>query len=345
MLQAFLVLPGFAAAYLVAGQPSAAAPDRSTCWRPASPLVVSGGWYLLLVELWPASARPYIGGSQHDSIVELALGYNGLGRLTGDETGGLGNLNFDVGWGRLFGSGMGADIAWLLPAAVICLAARVRHHPARAADGSDAGGADPVGRLAGGHRGGVQLRERHRAPVLHRRARARDRRVRSASAQRCCGATAPTSVPRPRCRAPSSSPRSSRRCCWHGDSEWLPWLRAAVAVGGVGAAVLLLVVGSAAPARRPLGGGAWPSRRAWRRPRRIRSRRRRHRTAAPSRRSGPARAWLRRFRRVRAGCSTRRRQGPRCRRCWPPTPTTTPGPRPPSARTTRRATNWPAARR
>lgn len=38
--------------------------------------------------------------SQHNSIVELALGYNGLGRLTGDEVGGLGNMNYDVGWGR-----------------------------------------------------------------------------------------------------------------------------------------------------------------------------------------------------------------------------------------------------
>ena len=51
------------------------------------------------------------------------MGYNGFGRLTGNETGGLGNLNFDVGWGRLFGHSMGADIAWLLPAAVICLGA------------------------------------------------------------------------------------------------------------------------------------------------------------------------------------------------------------------------------
>ena len=77
----------------------------------------------LLVEVWPSDARPYIGGSQHDSIVELALGYNGLGRLTGNETGGLGNMNFDVGWGRLFGHNMGTEIAWLLPAAVICLGA------------------------------------------------------------------------------------------------------------------------------------------------------------------------------------------------------------------------------
>src|SRR5699024_5068435 len=92
------------------------------------------------VEIWPSASRPYIGGSQHDSIVELALGYNGIGRLTGDEPGGLGNLNFDVGWGRLFGHGMGADIAWLVPAAVIALGAvvisarrRPRADPLRAA--------------------------------------------------------------------------------------------------------------------------------------------------------------------------------------------------------------------
>lgn len=122
MLQAFLVLPAFAAAALAAG-------DRPLGRRildvvsAGVAVVVSGGWYLLLVELWPASARPYIGGSQHDSIIELALGYNGLGRLTGEETGGLGNLNFDVGPGRLLGSQMGADIGWLLPAALICLVA------------------------------------------------------------------------------------------------------------------------------------------------------------------------------------------------------------------------------
>lgn len=139
MLQAFLVLPAFAAAYLIC----AAAPLRTRILRlgaGTAALVISGGWYLLLVELWPAEHRPYIGGSQHNSIVELALGYNGLGRLTGAETGGLGNLNFDVGWGRLLGSGMGADIGWLLPAALVCAGAGVvltwrapRTDPARAA--------------------------------------------------------------------------------------------------------------------------------------------------------------------------------------------------------------------
>ena len=46
-------------------------------------MVVSAGWFIALVELWPASDRPYIGGSTTNSLLELALGYNGLGRLLG----------------------------------------------------------------------------------------------------------------------------------------------------------------------------------------------------------------------------------------------------------------------
>ena len=78
MLQAFLVLPGFAAAYLVAGQHRMRR-RMADLLAACVALVVSGGWYLLLVELWPASARPYIGGSQHDSIIELALGVQRFG--------------------------------------------------------------------------------------------------------------------------------------------------------------------------------------------------------------------------------------------------------------------------
>ncbi|MGY4708029.1 ArnT family glycosyltransferase [Mycolicibacterium sp. CBM1] len=122
MLQAFLVLPALAGVYLLAAD----APLRTRLGRlaaAAAALIVTAGWYLLLVALWPADARPYIGGSQHNSVLELALGYNGIGRLTGNETGGLGNLNQDVGWARLFGSQMGTHIAWLLPAAVIAVVA------------------------------------------------------------------------------------------------------------------------------------------------------------------------------------------------------------------------------
>ena len=118
MMQAFLVLPAFAVVFLLAAQ----VPLRTRIVRSVTAVVVtavSAGWYLALVAVWPESARPYIGGSQNNSVLELALGYNGFGRLTGNEVGGLGNMNFDVGWARLFGSEMGGQIAWLLPAALI----------------------------------------------------------------------------------------------------------------------------------------------------------------------------------------------------------------------------------
>jgi 4-amino-4-deoxy-L-arabinose transferase-like glycosyltransferase len=94
---------------------------------------------VLLVELWPGE-RPYIGGSQRDSVLELTLGYNGLGRLTGDEVGSVGGGGFGQGgWARLLGAEMGGQIAWLLPAAVVlataglCLTRRApRTDPTRA---------------------------------------------------------------------------------------------------------------------------------------------------------------------------------------------------------------------
>ncbi len=99
-----------------------------------------GGWWVAAVALVPASSRPYIGGSQHNSVLELALGYNGLGRLNGEETGGLGNLDQDAGWGRMFGPVIGGQISWLLPAALVLLTAGLwatrrapRTDPARAA--------------------------------------------------------------------------------------------------------------------------------------------------------------------------------------------------------------------
>ncbi|WP_372452017.1 glycosyltransferase family 39 protein [Nocardia albiluteola] len=122
MMQAFVVLPALVVVYLIAAQ----RPWRQRLLQTmaaAVAMVVSAGWYLALVALWPAGSRPYIGGSQHNSVLELALGYNGVGRLTGNETGGLGNTNFDVGWNRLFSDQMGGQIAWLLPAALLLGAA------------------------------------------------------------------------------------------------------------------------------------------------------------------------------------------------------------------------------
>lgn len=95
-------------------------------------MVVAGGWWVAIVELWPASSRPYIGGSQNNSFLELTFGYNGLGRINGEETGsvggggGGGGGNWgETGWDRMFSSSIGGQISWLIPAALILLGAAI----------------------------------------------------------------------------------------------------------------------------------------------------------------------------------------------------------------------------
>ena len=90
MLQAFLVLPAFGLVYLVAAPPRRATRIWQLARRVAVRCCVARGWWVAIVELWPASSRPYIGGSQNNSVLDLIFGYNGFGRLTGNETGSVG---------------------------------------------------------------------------------------------------------------------------------------------------------------------------------------------------------------------------------------------------------------
>ena len=132
MLQAFLVVPGFAAAYLWAGPPRLARRIWQTVLMGAG-IVAGAGWWILAAQLTPAADRPYFGGSTTNNILQLTIGYNGLGRLTGDETGSVGPGGGGGGQGasfggatgifRLFHAEFGGQISWLLPAALISLAA------------------------------------------------------------------------------------------------------------------------------------------------------------------------------------------------------------------------------
>ena len=134
MLQAFLVVPGFAVAYLWAGPPRLGRRIWQTVLMGAG-IIVGAGWWILAAELTPAADRPYFGGSTNNNILQLAIGYNGLGRLDGNETGSIGARNGQGGGGqgtsfggatgilRLFHSEFGGQISWLLPAALISLAA------------------------------------------------------------------------------------------------------------------------------------------------------------------------------------------------------------------------------
>jgi 4-amino-4-deoxy-L-arabinose transferase-like glycosyltransferase len=129
-LQAMLVVPAFGLAYLVAA-PKSFGKRIVDLLGSLAAMIAAAGWWIAIVELTPASHRPYIGGSQHNSILELTFGYNGFGRLTGNETGSVGGGGGTTGtgmWGetgitRLFTSDFGGQIAWLIPASLILLAA------------------------------------------------------------------------------------------------------------------------------------------------------------------------------------------------------------------------------
>src|SRR5690348_2348585 len=121
MLQAFLVIPALTAVVLVASPVSIGRRLQQVA-AAAIAVVLSSGWYIALVELWPADARPFIGGSQTNSIIELLFGYNGFGRITGNEVGrvgGGGPFSDGAGLLRLFDTEVATEIAWLLPLALV----------------------------------------------------------------------------------------------------------------------------------------------------------------------------------------------------------------------------------
>ncbi|MFI6884470.1 mannosyltransferase YkcB-related protein [Streptosporangium canum] len=128
MLQAYLVLPAFAPLYL-AMAPGPVLRRLGRLLAAGVALVVSSGWWMVIVDLWPASSRPYIGGSTDNSVWDLVIGYNGLGRIFGAGGGGRGGFGGggggfggESGAGRLFNDVMAGQISWLLPFAVIALA-------------------------------------------------------------------------------------------------------------------------------------------------------------------------------------------------------------------------------
>ncbi|MCX4665919.1 glycosyltransferase family 39 protein [Streptomyces sp. NBC_01381] len=130
-LQAFLILPPLAVLYAVCA-PVRLRKRFGQLALSGLAMVVAGGWWVAIVELWPASSRPYIGGSQNNSFLELTFGYNGLGRINGEETGSVGGGGGpgggggggqwgETGIGRMFNSEIGSQISWPLPAALILL--------------------------------------------------------------------------------------------------------------------------------------------------------------------------------------------------------------------------------
>ena len=138
MLQAYIVLPALALAFAVAAPLRWKAKAGQFALAAVVLVAVSASW-AAAVDLWPPDSRPYIGGSEDNTVRGLALGYNGLGRIFGNERGARQTPSANApaptfggspGWGRLFNDQVGGEIAWLLPfaavGAVAGLAARGR---------------------------------------------------------------------------------------------------------------------------------------------------------------------------------------------------------------------------
>lgn len=122
-LQIALILPALAITYVV---------FASATWRRRllhlicaflSAAAVAGSW-LLAVQLTAPTSRPFIGGSRTNSALELALGYNGLQRLTGEDavrttpTDAL-DGDFTGGFQRFLEPQFASQCGWFLPLSLV----------------------------------------------------------------------------------------------------------------------------------------------------------------------------------------------------------------------------------
>ncbi|UXX95938.1 glycosyltransferase family 39 protein [Streptomyces sp. AD2-2] len=125
MMQAYVVLPAFFLVYLWATDVSLGRRIRNLAVATVA-LVVSSAWWMVIVDLIPASSRPYIGGSTDNTVWDLVIGYNGFGRIfgAGSSVGSQGNgasFGGSSGLYRMFNEIMGGQISWLIPFAAIAL--------------------------------------------------------------------------------------------------------------------------------------------------------------------------------------------------------------------------------
>ncbi|MGO9559584.1 MAG: ArnT family glycosyltransferase [Acidimicrobiales bacterium] len=132
MIEAWFVLPALALVYVVAAPPAWRRRALGICALGLVAGVVSMSW-MTYVTLTPASQRPYVDGSQDNSVFQQVFVYNGFGRL--DEATPDQLLTRSIGlrigngvtpppaWNRLLAGADGRDTGWLVPPALIVLVA------------------------------------------------------------------------------------------------------------------------------------------------------------------------------------------------------------------------------
>jgi len=126
MIEAWIVLPALGLFYLFAAPGGGLGRLLRVGLMGVAAGVISLSW-MTVVTLVPATSRPYVDGSQHNSLFEQVFVYNGFGRL--DQMSPNQQLSKSIGlriplpppagWNRLLVGSFGRDIGWLLPAALI----------------------------------------------------------------------------------------------------------------------------------------------------------------------------------------------------------------------------------
>jgi len=153
MLEGFIALPALPIVYLIAADGRLRARLGQLLAAGGVLAVITLSW-MTIVDLIPKGSRPYVGSSANDTVWNLAVGYNGFGRITGNtraglpggggggggggafgggggggggigeaahRTAGFGGLGGQAGIGRMFASTLGGQISWLIPLAAIAL--------------------------------------------------------------------------------------------------------------------------------------------------------------------------------------------------------------------------------
>ena len=165
-LDAFLVVPALGLSYLCCGPPRLARRIGQLGWG-AVALVLSSGWWVAVVELWPKGARPYIGGSTDNSAINLIFGYNGFSRVTGSGP----VIYADGGQGlfRMFDFELGGQISWFLLLALVGAVGGFCLTRGRARTDRQPGGIRPVGKYVPRLLRCLRRRPRPFSSLLHRR--------------------------------------------------------------------------------------------------------------------------------------------------------------------------------
>jgi 4-amino-4-deoxy-L-arabinose transferase-like glycosyltransferase len=146
MLEAWMILPALALAYLLTAPLPLRRRVIDTIAAGVATVAVSVSW-LLLYTFTPAADRPYVDGSTDNNAFAMVFGYNGLARfgisipgaVPGEKAANLTNAlakegippsvlqilhaTGTTGWTKLFAAQLGPQIGWLYPLALISLVA------------------------------------------------------------------------------------------------------------------------------------------------------------------------------------------------------------------------------